>query len=60
MERKLTRLDKHIDQAAKKSQDRRSVGDTPEGDALDDIAGGGTDNEERLDDPESSPVIGSE
>jgi hypothetical protein len=56
----LQQLDEHIDQAAKKVQDRRPVGDPPDGDVLDDIAGAGTDDEQHVDDPEGSPIIGPE
>jgi hypothetical protein len=56
----LEQLDEHIDQAAKQSQSRRPMGDPPDGDALDDVAGGGTDHEQRVDDPEESPIIGPE
>ena len=60
MESKLKRLDEHIEKAAKKSRHRRALGDPPDGDALDDLAGGGTDHDERLDDPETSALIDSE
>ncbi len=60
MESKLEQLDEHIEQAVKKSQDRRPQGDPPEGDALDDVAGGGTDHAEHVDDPEESPIINPE
>lgn len=58
METRLEQLDEDIDEARKKAQDGRAQGDTPEGDALDDVAGGGTDHAEHVDDPEASPIIG--
>ena len=52
MERKLEQLDEHIDDASKKAEARRPQGDPADGDPVDDVAGGGTDNEDEADDPE--------
>jgi hypothetical protein len=60
MEDHLEQLDKHIDDAARKAEAGRPQGDPRDGDPIDDVAGGGTDHDERLDDPEESPVIGPE
>ncbi|MDQ3723616.1 MAG: hypothetical protein M3376_11285 [Actinomycetota bacterium] len=59
MEQRLEQLDEHIDDAAKKADAGRPQGDPQSGDPLDDIAGGGTDNEDHVDDPEG-PLIGPE
>lgn len=57
MERKLEQLDEHIEDAAKKADEGRPRGEPAHGDPLDDVAGGGTDNEEHVDDPEG-PIVG--
>jgi hypothetical protein len=57
MQSKLDQLDQHIDEAAKKAEAGRPEGDPADGDPLDDVAGGGTDNEEEADDP-AGPLIG--
>jgi len=61
MEKGLEQLDEHIDDATKKADDNRppSPGDSSEDDPLDDVAGGGTDHEEHVDDPEG-PLVGPE
>jgi len=52
MEAKLEQLDVHIADATKKADAGRPQGDPASDDPLDDVAGGGTDNEEHVDDPE--------
>ena len=59
MQDKLEQLDEHIDDAAKKADAGRPRGEPASGDPLDDVAGGGTDHAEHVDDPEG-PVIGPE
>ena len=59
MEDKLGQLDKHIDEASKKAEAGRPQGDPPSGDPVDDVAGGGTDHDEHVDDPEG-PIVGPE
>ena len=57
MERKLDQLDEHIADATKKAEAGRPEGDPPSGDdPVDDVAGGGTDNEDEVDDPEG-PIV---
>ncbi len=60
MEDHLEQLDKHIDDAAKKAGAGRPQGDPRDGDPLDDVAGGGSDHGEHVDDPEESPIMGPE
>ena len=57
MEQRLEQLDEHIDDASKKAEAGRPAGAPKEGDPLDDVAGGGTDNTEEVDDPEG-PIVG--
>lgn len=57
MEQRLEQLDEHIADAAKKADEGRPRGEPAGGDPLDDVAGGGTDNKEEVDDPEG-PVVG--
>jgi len=60
MEDKLEQLDKHIDDAAKKADAGRPEGGPASGeDPVDDVAGGGTDHDEHVDDPEG-PLVGPE
>lgn len=59
MEDHLEQLDKHIDEAAKKADAGRPEGDPASGDPVDDVAGGGTDHDEHVDDPEG-PLVGPE
>ena len=59
MECKLEPLDEHIDDASKKAEAGRPQGDPAAGDPVDDVAGGGTDNEDEADDPEG-PIVGPE
>lgn len=59
MEQQLEQLDEHIADAAKKADAGRPAGEPAEGDPLDDVAGGGTDHEEHVDDTEG-PIIGPE
>jgi len=59
METKLEQLDEHIDDAQKKADEGRPLGDPASGDPIDDVAGGGTDNEGEADDPEG-PIVGPE
>jgi len=59
MESKLDQLDQHIADAEKKAEAGRPQSDPPDGDPLDDVAGGGTDNEGEADDP-AGPIIGPE
>jgi len=59
MQERLEQLDKHIDDATKKADAGRPLGDPASGDPLDDVAGGGTDHDEHVDDPEG-PLIGPE
>jgi len=60
MQDKLDQLDEHIDAAAKQTGMGRSAENPDPDDPLDDVAGGGTDNAEHVDDPEESPIIGPE
>ena len=60
MQDKLDQLDEHIEAAAKKAGAGRPAEDPGPDDPVDDIAGGGTDNAEHVDDPEESPLIGPE
>lgn len=57
MESRLEQLDEHIEDAAKKADEGRPRGETADDDPLDDLAGGGTDSEEHVDDPEG-PIVG--
>lgn len=57
MEQRLEQLDEHIDDAAKKAEAARPASAPAEDDPVDDVAGGGTDNEEHVDDPEG-PIVG--
>jgi hypothetical protein len=57
MEQRLEQLDEHIDDASKKAEAGRPAGSPKEGDPLDDVAGGGTDNTREVDDPEG-PIVG--
>jgi hypothetical protein len=60
MESRLDQLDDHITDARKKADDGRPLGDPADADdPLDDVAGGGTDNTEEVDDP-AGPIIGPE
>ena len=60
MQDKLDQLDEHIDDANKKAADQRPQGDSPNDDDLvDDVAGGGTDHDEHVDDP-AGPLVGPE
>jgi len=60
MQDKLDQLDEHIDAAAKKTGVDRPAEDPDPDDPLDDVAGGGTDHAEHVDDPEESPIVGPE
>ena len=60
MQDKLDQLDEHIDEAAKEVGVRRSAEDPDPDDPVDDIAGGGTDHADHVDDPEESPIVGPE
>jgi hypothetical protein len=57
MQQRLEQLDEHIDDASKKAESNRPAGSPKEGDPLDDVAGGGADNTEEVDDPEG-PIVG--
>ncbi|MEA2194803.1 MAG: hypothetical protein QOG42_1237 [Solirubrobacteraceae bacterium] len=59
MEARLGELDEHIDDAKKKADEGRPEGEPASGDPLDDVAGGGTDHDEHVDDPEG-PIVGPE
>jgi len=59
MESRLDQLDEHIADAAKKADAGRPQGEPPSGDPLDEVAGGGTDNEGEADDP-AGPITGPE
>ena len=59
MEQRLEQLDEHIAAASKKAEEGRPAGSPKEGDPLDDVAGGGTDNTDEVDDP-AGPIIGPE
>jgi hypothetical protein len=57
MKDKLDRLDEHIGDAQKKAGAGRPHGDSPsDDDVIDDLAGGGTDHDEHVDDPEG-PLV---
>ena len=58
MQDKLEQLDRSIEDAQKKAADGPQ-GEPAAGDAVDDVAGGGTDHEEHVDDPEG-PLVGPE
>jgi hypothetical protein len=60
MEQRLDQLDEHIADASKKAQAGRPQGSPQDGDVLDDVAGGGTDNAGEADDPEKSPIMDTE
>ena len=55
MEQRLEQLDEHIDDAKKKADDGQPQA-SPDDDVVDDVAGGGTDNTEKADDPEG-PIV---
>lgn len=57
MEQRLEQLDEHIEDASKKAEAARPAGSPKEDDPLDDVAGGGTDNTQEVDDPEG-PIVG--
>ena len=60
MEDKLEQLDDNIDEAAKKADEQRPVSSPgQDDDPIEDAAGGGTDHEEHVDDPEG-PLAGPE
>jgi hypothetical protein len=59
MEQRLEQLDEHIADASKKAEEGRPSGSPKEGDPLDNVAGGGTDNTDEVDDP-AGPIIGPE
>lgn len=57
MEDKLEQLDDDIADATKKAGGGRPQGDPPAGDdPVDDVAGGGSDHDEHVDDPEG-PLV---
>lgn len=56
MEQRLEQLDEHIDDAKKKADGGQPQA-SPDDDIVDDVAGGGTDNTEEVDDPEG-PIVG--
>ncbi len=58
MEQRLDQLDEHIDDAVKKAESGQAKAE-PEDDVVDDVAGGGTDNTEEVDDP-AGPIVGPE
>lgn len=60
MQDKLDQLDEHIDAATKQTGAARPAEDPDPDDPLDDVAGGGTDHAEHIDDPEESPLVGPE
>jgi hypothetical protein len=59
MESKLEQLDEHIADASKKAEAGRPQGEPADGDPVDDVAGGGTDHEDKADDPEG-PIVDPE
>jgi dihydroxyacetone kinase len=57
----LERLDEHIDAASKQAADMRTEGQpADDDDPVDDVAGGGSDHADHVDDPEESPLVGPE
>jgi hypothetical protein len=60
MEQRLHQLDDHIADASKKAEEGRPQGSPKDGDVLDDVAGGGTDNTGEADDPQESPIMDTE
>ena len=60
MEERLHQLDRHIDDATKKAEAQGPPSSPQDGDVLDDVAGGGTDNAGEADDPEGSPIMDTE
>ncbi len=60
MQDKLDQLDEHIDEATKQTGAARPAEDPDPDDPLDEVAGGGTDHAERVDDPEESPLVDTE
>jgi hypothetical protein len=61
MQDKLEQLDEHIDAASKQAADMRTEGQpADDDDPVDDVAGGGTDHADHVDDPEESPIVGPE
>ena len=60
MQNQLDRLDEHIEAATKKAGAGQPAEDPDPDDPVDDVAGGGTDHAEHVDDPEESPIVGPE
>lgn len=58
MEHRLEQLDEHIDDAKQKAADQAQPA-SPDDDVVDDVAGGGTDNTDEVDDP-AGPIVGPE
>jgi hypothetical protein len=58
MQAELDELDEHIDDAKKKADGGQPQA-SPDDDVIDDVAGGGTDNTDEVDDP-AGPIIGPE
>jgi len=59
MEAKLEQLDDHIEDAQKKADAGRPPEQPDAEDPVDDVAGGGSDHDEHVDDPEG-PLVGPE